>query len=113
MPPTSEVMAGVSQDSILSGTLASYGVSDVARVSDRGRVAEVYPVHRNVSGLSIRVSPSHPYNAGRAGLGWMREWLQRNVYAACIDCVVWGGDFARRSGIQVERLYSRPSPAMY
>ena len=23
------------------------------------------------AGLSIRVSPSHPYNAGRAGLGWM------------------------------------------
>ena len=22
------------------------------------------------AGLSIRVSPSHPYNAGRAGLGW-------------------------------------------
>jgi hypothetical protein len=26
--------------------------------------------YRNVSGLSIRVSPSHPYNAGRAGLRW-------------------------------------------
>ena len=30
-----------SPDSLLSGTLASYGVSAVARVSDRGRVAEV------------------------------------------------------------------------
>ena len=27
----------------------------------------------NVSELSIRVSPSRSYNAGRAGLGWMRE----------------------------------------
>jgi hypothetical protein len=26
---------------------------------------------KSVSGLSIRVSPSHSYNAGRAGLGWM------------------------------------------
>ena len=25
------------------------------------------------AGLSIRVSPSHPYNANMAGLGWMRE----------------------------------------
>jgi len=31
-------MAGVSPDSLLSGTLASYGASVVARVSDRGRV---------------------------------------------------------------------------
>ena len=36
----------------------------------------------------IRVSPSHPYNAGRAGLGWMRGWLRINVYDACSDCVV-------------------------
>jgi hypothetical protein len=41
MPPTAEVVAGVFPDSLLSGTLASYGASDVARVSDRGRVAEV------------------------------------------------------------------------
>ena len=31
----------------------------------------IQTIYRNVSGLSIRVSPSHPYNAGRAGLGWM------------------------------------------
>ena len=30
--------------------------------------------YRNVSGLSIRVSPSHPYNADRAGLGWMSAY---------------------------------------
>jgi hypothetical protein len=41
MPPTAEVMVEVSPDSLLSGTLASYGSSAVARTSDRGRVAEV------------------------------------------------------------------------
>ena len=30
----------------------------------------------------IRVSPSHSYNAGRVGLGWMSGWFLRNVYAA-------------------------------
>ena len=34
MPPTSEVIV---RDSLLSGTLASYGASAVARTSDRGR----------------------------------------------------------------------------
>ena len=32
-----------------------------------------------------RVSPAHPYNAGRAGLGWGEGGLQ--VYAACSVCV--------------------------
>jgi hypothetical protein len=40
------------------------------------------------AGLSIRVSPSHPYNAGNAGLGSGSWWLQRNVYAACRGYVV-------------------------
>ena len=40
------------------------------------------------AGLSIRVSPSHPYNAGRAGLGWGGGRHRENVYAACSDCVV-------------------------
>jgi len=40
------------------------------------------------AGLSIRVSPSHPYNAGRAGLGWGGGWLRGNVYAASSGCVV-------------------------
>ena len=40
------------------------------------------------AGLSIRVSPSHPYNAGRAGLGWGGGCLRENVYAASSDCVV-------------------------
>ncbi len=34
------------------------------------------------AGLSIRVSPSHPYNTDRAGLGWMRK-LQ------CVRCMQW------------------------
>jgi hypothetical protein len=41
MPPTAEVMVGVSPDSLLSGTLASYGASAVARTSGRGRVSEI------------------------------------------------------------------------
>ena len=42
------------------------------------------------AGISIRVSPSHPYNAGRAGLGWGGVgWLLGNVYAACSGCVVF------------------------
>jgi hypothetical protein len=36
----------------------------------------------------IRVSPSHSYIAGRAGLGWMSGWVCRNVYAACSGYVV-------------------------
>jgi hypothetical protein len=36
----------------------------------------------------IRVSPSHSYNAGRAGLGWASGWPGRDVYAACSDYVV-------------------------
>jgi hypothetical protein len=36
-----------------------------------------------------RVSPSHPYNAGRAGLGCGGGgWFTGNVYVACSDCVV-------------------------
>jgi hypothetical protein len=38
----------------------------------------------------VMVSPSHPYNAGRAGCGWMRGWLRRNVYVAYIGGVVGG-----------------------
>ena len=38
--------------------------------------------------LLIRVSPSHSYNADRAGLGWMIGWSRGYVYAACSDCVV-------------------------
>ena len=33
--------------SLLSGTLLSHGASAVARVSDRGRLAEVLPTYRN------------------------------------------------------------------
>ena len=35
-------MVEVSPDSLLSGTIASYGASAVARTSGRGRVTEVY-----------------------------------------------------------------------
>jgi hypothetical protein len=69
----------------------------------------------------IRVSPSQSYNADRVGLGWMSGWSGGDVFAACSDCAVGrgggeggrGGNLSRRSGIQVDRLYSRPSPAMY
>jgi hypothetical protein len=37
MPPTAEVIV---YDSLISGTLASYGASAVARTSDLRRVAE-------------------------------------------------------------------------
>ena len=37
--------------------------------------------------FSIRVSPSHSYNACRAGLGWASGWPGRDVYAACSDYV--------------------------
>ena len=63
--------------------------------------------YRNLSGLSIRVSPSHPYNAGRAGLGWgsgwLRGWLRGNVYAACSDYVEFLalGESATRSLVRV------------
>ena len=42
LPATSDVIAQVSRalGSFLSGTLASYGASTVARTSDRGHVAE-------------------------------------------------------------------------
>ena len=37
------------------------------------------------AGLSIRVSPSHPYNAGRAGLGW-GGWV---ALRECVRCMQW------------------------
>ena len=39
---------------------ASYGASAVTRTSGRGHVAEAKPNVIEVSGLSIRVSPSRP-----------------------------------------------------
>jgi hypothetical protein len=77
MPPTTQHGGGHGRGlprSLLSGTLLSHGVSSVARASDRGRVPEVYNQFRNVSEFSIRVSPSHSYNADRAGLGWGVGW---------------------------------------
>ena len=40
------------------------------------------------SELSIRVSPSHSYNAGRAGLRWGGGRHRENVYAVCRGYVV-------------------------
>ena len=100
----------------------------------------VNQIHRSVSGLSIRVSPSQPYNAGIEGLesggrcprnhlhgpegdseemidsdqGWYNAGRGGLVYSSpkhrgALDRIPFQG-FARRSGIQVFRLYSRPSP---
>ena len=43
-----------------SGTLVSYGASAVTRTSGRGHVSEAKTNVIEVSGFSIRVSPSHP-----------------------------------------------------
>ena len=97
-------------------------------------------IHRSVSGLSIRVSPSHPYNTGIAGLAWGGVSVHVIIYMAqkaiqeMIDSdqgwynagragFVYNSPkhrgaldrlpfqgFARRSGIQGFMLYSRPSP---
>jgi hypothetical protein len=77
-------MTEVSPGSLLSGTLASYTVTGpllslVFRTED---VWQRYNQFIETAGLSIRVSPSHPYNAGRAGLGWMRE-------RQCVCCMQW------------------------
>jgi hypothetical protein len=52
-------MVGVSPDSLLSGTLASYGASAVARTSDRGRVVEVKPFFIEVCGA---LNPGFPFS---------------------------------------------------
>ena len=44
------------------------------------------------------------YNAGRAGVVYNSP-----KHRGALDCLAFQG-FARRSGIQVFRLYSRPSP---
>jgi hypothetical protein len=58
--------------------------------------------------FSIRVSPSHSYNAGRAGLGWMVGWFQGNVYATCSDCVVVLALTSGESFWSTTGVHSRP-----
>jgi len=65
--------------------------------------------YRNVSGLSIRVSPSHPYNAGRAGLGWRGGWLRANVYDAISDCSVLCSGFGTRRPSSLEAFGEKAS----
>jgi len=69
--------------SLLSGTLPSHGA--VFRTED---VWQRYIQFIETAEFSIRVSPSHSYNACRAGLGWASGWPGRDVYAACSDYVV-------------------------
>ena len=44
-------------------------------------VCQRYNQFIETTGLSIRVSPFHPYNAGRAGLGW--GWVAQRK---CVRC---------------------------
>ena len=37
--------------------------------------------------VMVRVSPSHPYNAGRAGLGWGGVWVALMPWKPCIFLV--------------------------
>ena len=70
MPPTSEVLAKVSPARSYPGLFRVKGslLSLVFRTEDVWlRCNQVI----ETSEFLIRVSPSHSYNAGRAGLGWM------------------------------------------
>jgi hypothetical protein len=62
--------------SLLPGTLSSQGPppSLVFRTEDVWRGCNQFRVIETTEFL-IRVSPSHSYNAGRAGLGWMSGWF--------------------------------------
>jgi hypothetical protein len=97
MPPTSEVIV---RDSLLSGTLASYGASAVARTSDRGRVSEVYhfqSVWGSQSGFPLLTPIMETYD----GPAW-------RLMATLLSAPFQG--FARQCGIQVFRFYSTLSP---
>ena len=49
-------------------------------------------------------------------VGGVGGWGGGGGGGVSVSVCVWGGgrgDFARRSGIQLDMLYSRPSPAIY
>ena len=87
MPPTAEVTAEVSPARSYPELFRVTGplLSLVFRTED---VWQRYNQFIETAEFSIRVSPSHSDNAGRAGLGWASGWLRGNVYAASSDCVV-------------------------
>jgi hypothetical protein len=90
LPPTAEVTAEVSPARSYPELFRVTGplLSLVFRTED---VWQRYNQFIETAEFSIRVSPSHSYNAGRAGLGWMRGWLRRNVYTVYSDYVVGFG----------------------
>jgi len=69
--------------SLLSGTLPSHGASAVTRVSDRGRVAEVYRNGRgSQSGFPLLTPTMQAGQDSDGGVGVSEE-----LYAASSDCV--------------------------
>ena len=89
MSPTAEVMAEVSLGS--DPIWNSSELRGLCRRSHLGSRTCVRGITNSSScaGLSIRVSPSHPYNAGKAGPGWGGGWIRGNVYDACRGYVVY------------------------
>ena len=76
-------MVEVSPDSLLSGTLPRYGASAVARTSDRGRVAEVYPVWRSVRGSQSGFPLLTP--TMQAGQGSDGGWVSQRKCVRCMQ----------------------------
>jgi len=52
----------------------------------------------------VRVSPSHPHDAGRAGLGWRRWMAMCTVHAVVMLCVGYWQSLANRS-MRIQDLY--------
>ena len=102
-------MAEVSPGSLLSGTLASYGASAVARVSDRGRVAEVITNIPKRFGALNQGFPFSPLQC-RQGRTRMDEGAamctMHAVVVLCFGC--WQG-LANRS-MRIQDLYVGPFP---
>jgi hypothetical protein len=88
MPPTAEVTAKVSPARSYPELFRVTGplLSLVFRTEDVWQRCNQFI---ETAGLSIRVSPSHPYNAGKAGPGWGGGWIRGNVYDACRGYVVY------------------------
>ena len=93
--------------SILSRTLPSHWASAVARVSDRGRVAEVQPIHRNCGALN-QGFPFSPLQC-RQGRTRMGGWVSSTKCARCMQwlcCVLFlmGSHLVRCSSVYVPEL---------